>query len=166
MALLTAGVSDLISRDELKEKLTIAVFKTEKAISIHEFFYPLMQGYDSVAIEADVELGGTEQRFNLLVGRSLQAEFKRVFSQGRVPEDIPQVEIAGDDLQNGKMWIVKLLMATKLLSTNGEARRMIKQGAVSINGDKYNNINGELELKDGMVIQIGKRRFARIKLNK
>ncbi len=44
-------------------------------ISVHEFFYPLMQAYDSIALEADIELGGTDQRFNLLMGRSLQREF-------------------------------------------------------------------------------------------
>ncbi|RYD06819.1 hypothetical protein N752_02120 [Desulforamulus aquiferis] len=50
-------------------------FKENLPISIHEFFYPLMQGYDSVALEADVELGGTDQKFNLLMGRTLQKEF-------------------------------------------------------------------------------------------
>src|SRR5690606_25862216 len=47
----------------------------EQAIHIHEFFYPLMQGYDSVALESDIELGGTDQKFNLLMGRTLQKEY-------------------------------------------------------------------------------------------
>ena len=94
------------------------------------------------------------------------AEFKRVFSQGRVPDEIPQIEIKKDTLQDGRIRIVTLIGATELLSSNSEIRRMIKQGAVAINGQKHNSITEEIEVVDGMVIQIGKRRFARIKLNK
>ena len=57
-------VARMLERDDFNKR-----FKTEQPISIHEFLYPLMQGYDSVALEADVELGGTDQRFNLLMGR-------------------------------------------------------------------------------------------------
>src|SRR6056297_2814849 len=76
------GLADII---DLSSKYTVARmleredfsnrYNNNQPISIHEFFYPLMQGYDSVAIEADIELGGTDQRFNLLVGRKLQAEY-------------------------------------------------------------------------------------------
>lgn len=260
-------VARMLEREDFSNR-----FKNEKAISVHEFFYPLMQGYDSVAIEADVELGGTDQRFNLLVGRNLQreydqkpqvvlmmpilegldgvnkmsksldnyigindkpsdmygkvmslpdelitryfefltdidqdkldgiknelnqddvnpmkykkklawnivkeyhdssaadnaaAEFKNVFTKGNLPEDIPVVEISKEQLEDGEMWIVKLIAATELLSSNSEARRMIKQGAVTINDKKYEKINLDIEVEDGMIIQIGKRRFAEIKL--
>jgi len=60
-------VSRMLERDDFKRR-----FKSEKAIYLHEMLYPLLQGYDSVAIKADIELGGTDQLFNLLVGRSLQ----------------------------------------------------------------------------------------------
>ena len=63
-------VARMLERDDFKKR-----YETGKPISIHEFLYPLVQGYDSVALEADVELGGTDQRFNLLVGRQLQQSF-------------------------------------------------------------------------------------------
>ena len=260
-------VARMLERDDFSKR-----YQAGKPIGIHEFFYPLMQGYDSVAIEADVELGGTDQRFNLLVGRNLQKEygqdsqviitmpllegldgvnkmsksldnyigvydkpadmygkvmsmpdeliaryyelltdislaelneikaklnradfnpmqlkkelaaelvreyhdeeaaeyaaqeFENVFSQGNLPDDIPEVEIAQSQLDEGELWIVKIVAATGLVDSNSEARRMIKQGAVTIDGKKYEKINLDLEVKAGMIVQIGKRRFAKIKL--
>ena len=61
------SVARMLERDDFKKR-----FKTNQSISIHEFLYPLVQGYDSVALKADVELGGTDQKFNLLMGRELQ----------------------------------------------------------------------------------------------
>ena len=277
------GKLDFANVLELSSKYTVARmleredfssrFHSEKPISIHEFFYPLMQGYDSVAIKADVELGGTDQRFNLLVGRELQREygqkpqvvlmmpllegldgtnkmskslgnyigindqpadmygkimsipdklivkyfellsdlpreelnemgkrmetgeinpmeykkrlaglivteyhgeqeaklaaeeFTKVFSRRKLPEDMPEITFGPDELEEGKLWIVKLISRTGLVDSNSEARRMLKQGAVSINGEKQKTINKDIELEDGMVIQVGKRRFARIKLD-
>ncbi|AZO95714.1 tyrosine--tRNA ligase [Halocella sp. SP3-1] len=261
-------VARMLEREDFSNR-----FSNEKAISVHEFFYPLMQGYDSVAIKADVELGGTDQRFNLLVGRDLQreygqepqvvmmmpilegldgvnkmskslgnyigvndspndmygkvmsipddlisryfelltdlpedelkeikqnlaqgqlnpmkykkqlaltiveqyhgktaadegaAEFDRVFSEGKLPEDIPEFTIKESELEDGKMWIVNLIARTGLLSSNSEARRMIKQGAVSINDEKQEKINIDADVTDGMIIQIGKRRFAKVKID-
>ena len=63
-------VSQLLERDDFSKR-----FATEKPIALHELLYPLMQGYDSVAMKADVELGGTDQKFNLLVGRELQKQY-------------------------------------------------------------------------------------------
>ena len=63
-------VSQLLERDDFSKR-----FNQEKPIALHELLYPLMQGYDSVAMKADVELGGTDQKFNLLVGRELQKQF-------------------------------------------------------------------------------------------
>jgi tyrosyl-tRNA synthetase len=91
-------------------------------------------------------------------------EFENVFSRGNLPEDIPEVEIEEAQLEDGELWIVKLVAATGLVDSNSEARRMIKQGAVSINDEKYKKINLDIEVEDGMIIQIGKRRFAQIKL--
>ena len=260
-------VARMLEREDFSSR-----YQEEKPISIHEFFYPLMQGYDSVAINADIELGGTDQRFNLLVGRNLQkeygqkaqvimmmpllegldgvnkmskslgnyigvfdeandmygkvmslpdeliaryfelltdisreklaeikevlnnkdsnpmtikkqlaweivaqyhdrkaannaaSEFARVFSKGELPEDIPVLEIEKANLEDGKMWIVKLIAVSGLVDSNSQARRMIKQGAVSIDDEKYEKINIDIEVKDDMVIKIGKRRFARISL--
>jgi tyrosyl-tRNA synthetase len=63
-------VARMLERDDFSKR-----YSTNQPISIHEFFYPLMQGYDSVALESDVELGGTDQKFNLLMGRTLQKEY-------------------------------------------------------------------------------------------
>ena len=76
------SVSDFIARDNIKRRLD-----TGKRVSLREVLYPLMQGYDSVAVEADVELGGTDQRFNLLAGRTLQPHF------GQAPQDILMTEL-------------------------------------------------------------------------
>jgi len=70
-------VARMLERDDFKQR-----FKSENPISIHEFLYPLVQGYDSVALEADVEMGGTDQKFNLLVGRHLQQIY------GQAPQTI------------------------------------------------------------------------------
>ncbi|MBA7659889.1 Tyrosine--tRNA ligase [subsurface metagenome] len=236
--------------------------KKGEPIGVHEFLYPLMQGYDSVMVKSDVELGGTDQTFNNLVGRDIQraygqppqivittpilvgldgkekmskskgnyigvtdepndmfgkvmsisddmmenyftlltdftdeeiskfvgpgwhpkeakitladatvstfyndttakaaaAEFDKVFAQRQLPDDIPQVEISAEPIMASK-----LLLACKLVSSGGEAKRMIKQAAVSIDGQKINDPNAEITPKDGMVIQVGKRKFAKIK---
>src|SRR5258705_9513068 len=63
-------VRQILERDDFTKRMA-----DEKPISLHELLYPLVQGYDSVALEADVELGGTDQKFNLLMGRNLQREF-------------------------------------------------------------------------------------------
>ncbi|AZR74892.1 tyrosine--tRNA ligase [Anoxybacter fermentans] len=260
-------VARMLERDDFSKRM-----KEERPISIHEFFYPLMQGYDSVAIEADIELGGTDQLFNLLVGRSLQkdwgqesqvimmtpilegldgvekmskskgnyigvnftpedmfgkimsipdeliiryftlltdipmeeiekmekgmkdgsvhpmeakkalgraivtrfhdekaaeraqAEFEKVFSKGGLPEDMPKVEITDVDLEEGKIWIITLLTKANLVKSNSEGRRMIQQGAVSVDGEKITDIKAQIEPVDGMVIRVGKRRFAQVKV--
>jgi|CZKJ01.1.fsa_nt_gi tyrosyl-tRNA synthetase len=71
-------VSQMLERDDFHNR-----YLAEKPISIHEFLYPLCQGYDSVALDADVELGGTDQKFNLLVGRELQRAYRGAHSQFR-----------------------------------------------------------------------------------
>ena len=63
-------VARMLEREDFKNR-----FENQQSIAIHEFFYPLMQGYDSVAIKADIELGGTDQRFNLLMGRTIQKDY-------------------------------------------------------------------------------------------
>ena len=70
-------VARMLERDDFKQR-----YQKQQAISIHEFLYPLIQGYDSVALKADVELGGTDQRFNLLMGRELQREYGQEAASG------------------------------------------------------------------------------------
>jgi len=234
-------------------------------IGIHEFLYPLMQGYDSVMIKSDVELGGTDQTFNNLVGRDLQrldgqkpqivivmpilvgldgtekmskskgnyigvtdepgdmfgkamsisddlmenyftlltdiraekiaeltdsskthpkeakvllaktivtqfhgeeaaqraaVEFEKVFAKGQLPDDMPEVVIGADAIMASK-----LIVKCRLVESGGEAKRMIKQSAVSIDGNKISDPNAKIEPTDGMVVQVGKRKFARLKVN-
>ena len=69
----TITVARMLEREDFKKR-----YESHTPISVHEFFYPLMQGYDSVAIKADIELGGTDQRFNLLMGRALQKNLVKI----------------------------------------------------------------------------------------
>jgi tyrosyl-tRNA synthetase len=260
-------VARMLERDDFEKR-----YSGGQPISIHEFFYPLMQGYDSVALKSDVELGGTDQKFNLLMGRTLQKEygigqqiaimtpliegldgvqkmskslknyigideepneiygksmsipdelmlkyyelatdisnkeldglqrgltdgsvhprdakmrlahmfvrmyhgeaaaqeaenhFRTVFQQGALPEDIDEVDISTSNLENGEIGIVPLLGILKLVPSNAEARRMIQQGAVKINEEKWDDVNGQVALSNGMIVQVGKRKFAKVRL--
>ncbi len=260
-------VARMMERDDFTKRYT-----TGLPISIHEFFYPLMQGYDSVALESDVELGGTDQKFNLLMGRTLQKEYGKeaqvaimtpliegldgvnkmskslgnyigideepneiygksmsipdrlmykyyelatdlsneelaalksgledgsvhprdakmqlaatfvrmyhgeeaakaaenhfvtVFQQRALPDDIEEVTVSTGDLENGQIRIVKLLTELGLQPTSSEARRSVQQGAVRINEEKISDVNADVTLHDGDVLQVGKRKFVKIKL--
>jgi len=252
-------VAQMLQRDTFKKRL-----QADVDVYTHEFLYPLMQGYDSVMIQSDVELGGTDQTFNNLVGRDIQkaygqqpqivitmpilvgldgkekmskskgnyigvtnepndmfgkvmsisddmmenyftlltdlpagriaelvnpdkthpkeakvllgkmivsqfygevaadaaaAEFEKVFARGQLPEEIPEVEIDTKPIAAGK-----LLLACKLVSSGGEAKRMIKQSAASIDGEKLIDPNAEITPKEGAVIRVGKLKFARLKV--
>jgi tyrosyl-tRNA synthetase len=256
-------VARMLERDDFHKRFT-----GHQPIAIHEFLYPLVQGYDSVALEADVELGGTDQKFNLLVGRELQkqegqkpqcvltmpllegldgvnkmskslgnyigitetpkeiygkvmsisdelmvryyellsdadldtlrkirdgvagepdgahpmeskkalarelvarfhdqtgalqaeGEFIQQFKQKEIPEDIPLVNLRFDE----PVWICRLLTEAGLVSSNGEARRLIKQGAVRLGGEKVADADQEISPLGEVVLQAGKRRFARV----
>jgi tyrosyl-tRNA synthetase len=255
----TMTVARMLERDTFEIR-----YKRGDPIGVHEFLYPLMQGYDSVMVRSDVELGGTDQTFNNLVGRDLQrvngqppqivittpilvgldgkekmskskgnyvgvtdepgemfgkimsvsdtmmenyftlltalpveqiatltdpnqthpkqakvllgktivaqfygqaaaeaaaAEFDKIFAQGQLPEDIPECSLPATPL------LVKNLLTTcKLVETSSEAKRMVQQGGVSIDGRKATDANAEITPRDGMVVQIGKRRFARLRV--
>ncbi len=88
-----------------------------------------------------------------------EKEFQKVFQQKELPSEMPVVEVRGNNI-----WIVKLLTESGLVSTNSEARRLLKQGAVKVNGNKINNADDEISVEEGNVIQVGRRKFARIKL--
>jgi tyrosyl-tRNA synthetase len=261
-------VARMLERDDFQKR-----YNNNLPISVHEFFYPLMQGYDSVALECDVELGGTDQKFNLLMGRNLQKEygqeqqviitmpllegldgvqkmskslgnyigvneapneiygksmsvpdelmlryyelatdisneelealrkgladgsvhprdakmnlaktfvrmfhgeeaadeaenyFKTVFQQRALPTDIPEVSVDLSTYENGEANIVNLAFDLKLADSKGEARRMVQQGAVKVNEEKVDDIAQSVKLVDGMVVQVGKRKFAKVKVN-
>lgn len=256
-------VARMLEREDFHKR-----FLAQKPISIHEFLYPLIQGYDSVVLKADVELGGTDQKFNLLVGRELQrvygqepqvvitvpllegldgvhkmskslsnyigitesakevfgkmmsisdelmfryyellsdfptseidllkkkvtsgeehprevkrrlameivsrfhgeeearsaAEaFETQFSLGQIPVDIEEVFLQG--VPEGKVWLLRLLKEIGLCQSTSEARRLVKQGAVEINGQRVEDIDLSISAVGKYVIRVGKRRFRRL----
>ena len=256
-------VARMLERDDFKKR-----YNNGQPIAIHEFLYPLVQGWDSVALESDVELGGTDQRFNLLMGRELQKEqgqkqqsivmvpllegldgvqkmskslnnyigitdapndmfgkvmsisddlmwryydllsfrpleeiaelktrvangenprdikimlakeiiarfhddaaaegahqdFIQRFQKNAIPDDMPELEIA---LSDEGIAIGNLLKEANLVGSTSDAMRMIKQGAVKINGDKVEDTRLVITEKGENVYQVGKRKFARITL--
>lgn len=94
--------------------------------------------------------------------QALEAElhFISVFQKGKVPAEIPVVKIEGKDLVDGKIMIGKLVYCIGFAPSNSEARRLVKQGAVRIDGKKIGDC--ELEIEEGMIIQVGKRKFAKL----
>jgi len=267
----SVGIVQLAGRYTLARMLEREDFRTRfqenRPIHLHELLYPLAQGYDSIALKADVELGGHDQIFNLLVGRDLmkeeglepqvvltvpllvgldghekmskslgnaiavedppreiygktmsipdslmwdwfllltdlpqgdiavrraqleagslhpkavkqelarrlvaqfhgeaaareaEAEFENVFAAGGVPEEVPEKELAGS-------WtLAKLLTAAGLAPSNGEARRLIQQGAVAIDGERAEDPFLELSPRpEPYLFKVGKRRFASVRL--
>jgi len=256
-------VARMLERDDFQKR-----YKSGQAIAIHEFLYPLVQGYDSVAMKADVELGGTDQKFNLLVGRQLQehvgqppqvvmtmpilegldgvqkmskslgntigidepprdmfgkimslsdalmwryyellsldtslqelaamraqadageanprdfkvrlgreitarfhgaaaaedavAEFQQRFKKGALPDDMPQRQVSAS---RGRLPIANLLKEAALTKSTTEARRMIEQGAVRMDGERVEDLGMEIDAGTTGVFQVGKRRFAKV----
>ncbi len=255
-------VARMLERDDFHKRFT-----NQQPISIHEFLYPLVQGYDSVAMKSDVELGGTDQKFNLLVGRELQREwgqapqciltmpllegldgvnkmskslgnyiginepgteifgkimsvsdelmiryyellsdmtlveleklklglkdnsvhpmeakkalgreivtrfhgaataveaeeaFVKRFRDSEIPDEMPQVSYS---LSDGAVLLAKAMTESGLTKSNGEARRSIEQSGVKLNNEKVSNTNLELTEAGDYIVQIGRRRFARI----
>ncbi|WIM38960.1 tyrosine--tRNA ligase [Paenibacillus sp. PK4536] len=259
-------VARMLERDDFTKR-----YQGGQPISIHEFFYPLMQGMDSVALESDIEIGGTDQKFNLLMGRTLQKEYGKatqvaitlpiiegldgvqkmskslgnyigideepneifgksmsvpdelmlkyyelttdisnedlatlkagladgsvhprdakmnlaqnyvrmfhneeagvaaknhfvtVFQQRALPDDIQEVVLDESVLENRQIGLIKLVMTLGFATSTSEARRSIQQGALKINEQKHDDVNARIELADGDIVQVGKRKFAKIK---
>jgi tyrosyl-tRNA synthetase len=254
-------VARMLERDDFSKR-----YAGNQPIAIHEFLYPLVQGYDSVAMKSDVELGGTDQKFNLLVGRELQKHYgqkpqviltmpilegldgvqkmskslnnyiginepaeevfgkimsisddlmwryfellsfrpmaeigqlKREvddganprdikfqlgqeivarfhgqsaavaaqdafvarFQKGALPDEMPELVLAS---QGGNLVIANLLKDSGLTGSTSEAHRMIKQGAVRIDGERVSDNGLEIAAGNTHVFQVGKRRFARV----
>ena len=256
-------VARMLERDDFDKR-----YKSNQPISIHEFLYPIIQGYDSVALDADVELGGTDQKFNLLVGRQLQEiygkkpqvvitmpilegldgnqkmskslsnyigvdesaeemfgkimsisdnlmwryyellsfksleeitrfkkeitegvnprdikfelameivtrfhnvesaklakdDFVKRFSNNLIPENIDDFEINVDD--HGIVF-ANLIKELGLVTSTSDAHRMVKQAAVKVDGERFEDSKKILQKGFSAVIQVGKRKFARVKL--
>jgi len=97
-------------------------------------------------------------------GDTAEAAFDLVFKQHDVPEDLPEVALSGDLVLDGKVWLPKVLVAAGLASSNGEARRAIEQGGVRLDGEPVVDPEAELAVEAivGAVLQVGRRRFARV----
>jgi len=249
-----ATVARMLERDDFEKR-----YKGGQSIAIHEFLYPLVQGFDSVALDADIELGGNDQKFNLLMGRQLQESHKKIpqiimtmpllegldgvnkmskslnnyiaiedapsdqfgkimsasddlmlryyelltdvdlddikamhpmeakkqlairivarfhgddagkaardgfekqFAKKEVPDDIPEATIAVED---GSLWLVKALSQAGLTQSNGEGMRLVKQGAVSVDGEKVSDKDFSLT-PGSYLIKCGKRRFLKLEV--
>ena len=258
-------VARMLERDDFSKR-----YSAQKPISIHEFLYPLLQGYDSVALDADIELGGTDQKFNLLLGREVQKfygkepqvaftlpllegldgvkkmsksldnyiaieddademfgkimsisddlmwryfellsfrdeeditelkksqkegsnprdikfllaeeivnrfhgegsgnsakeEFQSRFQKGNNPSDIKEITI---NLEEKSITLAKVLKEAKMVPSTSEALRLIKQGAVRIEGKKILDSKHEINLNSSLLYQVGKRKFSKIKISK
>ncbi|MGD0217979.1 MAG: tyrosine--tRNA ligase [Desulfobaccales bacterium] len=258
-------VARMLEREDFHKR-----YHSQTPISIHEFLYPLIQGYDSVALKADVELGGTDQTFNLLVGRDLQREygqqpqvvitlpllegldgvqkmskslgnyvgideapgvmfgkimsisdplmlryfelltdiapgdlarlqedlaqggrhprqvkeelalelvaryhgkeaaleaarqFARIFRDKGLPEEIEEVELLA---AGSKLWLPKAMVDAGLAGGTSQARRLITQGGVQVDGEKVTDVNLELTAGKSYLLKVGKRRFKRVTLS-
>jgi tyrosyl-tRNA synthetase len=253
-------VARMMERDDFNKR-----FKSNQPIAIHEFLYPLVQGYDSVELEADVELGGTDQKFNMLVGRELQKEdgrepqvvimlpllegldgvnkmskslgnyigitdtpkdmfgkimsisdelmiryyellshisidelselkegmktgsvhpmeakkflaleiveryydaetakssreeFENIFRKKGLPDDIPEYKLENND----EIWLPGIMKEAGLINSTGEGIRLIKQGGVSVDGEKMSDPNKKIPASE-CLLKVGKRKFLRI----
>lgn len=255
-------IARMLERDDFTER-----YNANEPISVHEFLYPLAQAMDSVAIEADIELGGTDQKFNLLVGRDIQREYRQepqviltmpilagtdgvekmsksldnyigisepareiygktlripdglIYSYFELASDVTNEELgeikkqlnatdlnprdlkrrlaralvtlyhsaeAADQAEkefdrifvdkslpdeveefrlseaNGSMKLVDLLAKANLADSKSDARRLIDQGGVSIDGERITDINAPLPKKKEYVLKVGKRRFLKV----
>jgi len=260
----SSTVARMLERDDFSKR-----YSSNQPIAIHEFLYPLVQGYDSVALEADVELGGTDQKFNLLMGRQLQQaagqkpqvvltmpllegldginkmsksmnnyigitdtpdemfgkimsvsdelmwryfellsfrplgeieglrsrvndggnprdikfelaeelvarfhdqaaaaaareSFVNRFRNNEIPTEMPELTLGCDAA--GQLGIAHLLSQAGLVSSTSEAFRMVKQGAVRVDGERVSDKALELQTGGTHIVQVGKRRFARVTL--
>jgi len=95
-----------------------------------------------------------------------EKHFETIFQKRKIPEKIPVFTIKKNDLKEGKIWIVKLLCLTKLASSHNEAKRLILQKAVSLNGAIITNPDLEIKPEEETILKIGKRHFVRVKIAK
>ena len=258
-------VARILERDDFTNR-----FQAGASVGMHELLYPICQGYDSVVLEADVEMGGTDQKFNILVGRDLQraygqspqvtllmpllvgldggekmskslgnyvgiyeppsemyaklmsipdelmatyfelatdvpleeirtlearlasgnlhpktvkqrlareivtiyhnaegahaaeVEFDRVHRDRQLPNDLPEIIIPTAALTEGKIWIAHLMQQAGFAKSSSEARRLVQQGGVRVDGDRITDPALEVSLQGETILQVGKRRFAKL----
>jgi tyrosyl-tRNA synthetase len=254
-------VAQILEREDFTER-----YKSKRPIFLHEFLYPLLQGYDSYVLKADIEIGATEQKFNLLAGRTIQSyfgeekqvvitmpiligtdgklkmsksyknhipinttpfdmfgkimsipddlmndyfslltdvkeeiykdlisknprdakaflareivkeffsekdaieaenEFNKIFREKEIPSEVPFVEVEKEILNSdGEIEIIEILWKKNMVGSKSEARRLISQKAVKVDGFVITDPYQKIKIQDGMIIKIGKRKFYKIK---
>jgi tyrosyl-tRNA synthetase len=111
--------------------------------------------------EAKVMLGKTivSHFYNESAAEAAAVQFEKVFAQGQLPDEIPAIQLPAEPIS-----VKQLLLTCKLVETGGEAKRMIAQSAVTIAGRKATDPNAKITPIDGMVVQVGKRKFAKLKI--
>ncbi len=95
-------------------------------------------------------------------GREAAEEFDRIFSRRELPSEMPDIEVEASALEDGRIWIVALITSAGFASSNGEARRLIAQGAVSLDDERISDASAQVGLSGGEVLKVGKRRFGRV----
>jgi tyrosyl-tRNA synthetase len=101
------------------------------------------------------------------IGRLLASDVNprdRIFRERELPAEVPEVKVPAADLKDGKIWIVKLIVLCGFAPSNAEARRLVVQGGVTIDDAKVSDSKLDVQVKEGMLLQVGKRKFARIKI--
>ncbi|MCZ6679148.1 MAG: tyrosine--tRNA ligase, partial [Candidatus Poribacteria bacterium] len=96
--------------------------------------------------------------------RAAEVEFDRVHRARQLPADLPEVTIPASALTDGKIWIANLIKEAGFAKSSGEARRLVQQGGVSLDGEKVTDVSREIALRRGSILQVGKRRFAKLVL--
>jgi tyrosyl-tRNA synthetase len=91
-----------------------------------------------------------------------EEEFEKVFNKKLYPEEMKELVLKKDNLKEGKIWLIKLISLSGLINSKSEARRLIEQGGVKINGEKVDDPNLDLTVKEGMVVKIGKFNFVKL----
>ena len=142
-------IAQIMAREDFSNR-----YNAGRPITMTELLYPLLQAYDSVAIQADVEFGGTDQKFNLLVGRELQSMV------GMRPQQIFLVPIPFKFPTPGDVDLSRLFVNIGLAKSRSQAHRLIEQRGVEVDGEKVTNYIAPL--KSGSIIKVGKRRFAKV----
>src|SRR5437899_2749120 len=145
----TITVARILERDDFSKR-----FGAHEPISVSELLYPLMQAYDSVAIEADIEIGGTDQLYNLLTGRDVMEHYGH-----DAPEDVPEAALPDGD----PVHLPALLVEHLGVPSTSEARRLIVQGGVRIDGEPAADLDIPRKRLEGALVQAGKRRFMRFR---
>src|SRR5438094_727436 len=141
----------MLAREEFRKRLD-----KKTPIPIKDLLYPLLQAYDSVAIKADVEFGGTDQLFNILAGRELQEQI------GQRPQAVFIVEML-EGLDGAKeVPIVELIVQAGLEKSKRAARTLVEQGAVRVDRERA-TLETRVPTSGELLMQLGPRRFARIR---